>query len=208
MYGIHSFEAFVLASIMLNLIPGPDTFYILGRSLAQGRAVGIASALGISGGAACHTLAAAVGLSAVIMATPSAFMAIKLLGAGYLAYLGLKLLSSAQSNMGGQTKMAGNGFVPTFRQGLITNLLNPKVALFFLAFLPQFIDPQSGNHFLSFSLLGLTFIFTGTVWGLVLAFGASAIHGKLQQKPGILRWFNKLTGFLFVGLGVKLVLDN
>ena len=134
MSGIQNFEAFVLASIMLNLIPGPDTFYILGRSMAQGKRTGIASALGISAGAVCHTLMAAVGLSALITASPVAFTAVKWAGAAYLVYMGIKMVFTRQSGLAGNGPLTEQSFAGVFRQGLITNALNPKVALFFLAF--------------------------------------------------------------------------
>ena len=141
MFGIQHFEAFVLASILLNLVPGPDTFYILGRSLAQGRRVGIASALGISGGAVCHTLAAAVGLSAVLTASPIVFTAIKLIGAAYLVYLGIKIFYGAsrveQSDIQHHASMR-----KVFGQGLLTNALNPKVALFFICLLYTSPSPR------------------------------------------------------------------
>ncbi len=206
--GIQNFEAFVLASIMLNLIPGPDTFYILGRSMSQGRTVGIASALGISGGAIIHTLAAAVGLSAIIIASPTAFAAIKWIGAAYLIFLGIKMLFQSQSQTMASEQDAKNGFFPVFRQGVLTNALNPKVALFFLAFLPQFVDAGSESHLVSFLILGMTFVLTSTLWGLVLAFSAATISARLRANPRNMVWLNRVTGSLLVGLGVRLAVDR
>ena len=206
--GIQNFEAFVLASIMLNLIPGPDTFYILGRSMSQGRTVGIASALGISGGAIIHTLAAAVGLSAIIIASPTAFAAIKWIGAAYLIFLGIKMLFQSQSQTMASEQDAKNGFFPVFRQGVLTNALNPKVALFFLAFLPQFVDAGSESHLVSFLILGMTFVLTRTLWGLVLAFSAATISARLRANPRNMVWLNRVTGSLLVGLGVRLAVDR
>ena len=208
MSGIQNFEAFVLASIMLNLIPGPDTFYILGRSMAQGKRTGIASALGISAGAVCHTLMAAVGLSALITASPVAFTAVKWAGAAYLVYMGIKMVFTRQSGLAGNGPLTEQSFAGVFQQGLITNALNPKVALFFLAFLPQFIAPDSTSHFTSFLLLGLTFVVTSSVYGLCLATASAFISKKLRENPAYLNYLNKFTGTLLVGLGVRLALDK
>jgi threonine/homoserine/homoserine lactone efflux protein len=137
MFGIHDFGAFLAAGILLNLTPGPDTFYILGRSIAQGRRAGIASVLGISSGALIHTLAAALGLSVLLTASASAFLAVKLAGAAYLVYLGAKMFFGRKSATTLPTGFSSSSFFTVYRQGLLTNVLNPKVALFFLAFMPQ-----------------------------------------------------------------------
>lgn len=165
MFGIHDFTVFLLTGIVLNLTPGPDTFYILGRSIAQGRGAGVASALGISAGALVHTFAAALGLSAIIAASATAFLAVKLAGAAYLIFLGARMLFSRRSAAGAiPATFSTSGFLAIFRQGLVTNVLNPKVALFFLAFMPQFIAADSTNKFAAFLVLGLCFVVTGTLW--------------------------------------------
>ncbi|MGB0663653.1 MAG: LysE family translocator [Pontibacterium sp.] len=206
--GIINFAAFVVASIMLNLVPGPDTFYVLGRSMAQGRGVGMASTLGISAGAFCHTLLAAVGLSALITASPTAFMLVKWLGAAYLVFLGAKMLLSRAALKDTTKASSEQGFVFVVKQGLLTNLLNPKVALFFLAFLPQFITAQASSHFVSFMVLGLTFVATSTLWGFFLAYSSAALSRKLRENPKSLVLVNRLTGTLLVGLGIKLATDR
>lgn len=204
MFGIHHFGLFVVAGILLNLTPGPDTVYILGRSIAQGRAAGIASALGISAGSIFHTSAAALGLSAILASSAIAFGAIKLLGGAYLIFLGIKMILNRErelrlpSNFRRRTKAAA------FRQGVLTNVLNPKVGLFFLAFLPQFIDPASGVKVLAFLLLGLTFVTTGTIWCLILACFASAFSERLRTNETIGLWLSRAAGALFVFLGLRL----
>lgn len=208
MFGIQNFEAFLAASIMLNLIPGPDTFYILGRSLSQGRMTGIASALGVSGGAVCHTLAAAIGLSALINASPTAFWVVKLLGAAYLLYLGVQMIKHSKVAFHSVATGPNRQFFSVFKQGVLTNALNPKVALFFLAFLPQFIDANTGSPFFSFIILGMTFVVTSTVWGFCLAFLSSTISQKLRENPRYLEYLNKMTGTLLIGLGIRLALDK
>lgn len=204
LFGIQNFEAFLLASIALNLVPGSDTFYVLGRSLAQGRGVGIASALGVSGGALVHTLLAALGLSAVIVASPVAFFAIKMLGAAYLIFLGLKMLMHKSMAMEGVPMDSRAGGFSAFKQGLITNVMNPKVAMFFLAFLPQFISSDSQSHLLGFMILGLTFVATSTLWGAFLAWSSASMSQTLRDNPQYLKYLNRITGTLLVGLGIKL----
>lgn len=208
MLGIQSFETFLVASIILNLIPGPDTFYILGRSLAQGRSVGVASALGISGGALVHTFAAAFGLSALITASATAFMIVKLAGAAYLIYLGIKMILNSKSSPLEQTSFETTGAFSAFKQGLVTNTLNPKVAMFFLAFLPQFISEDANSPLVSFLALGATFVTTSTIWCVLLAWSAAIFSKNLREKPNYLSALNKGTGILFVGLGTKLAMDK
>ena len=141
MFGIHDFGLFLAAGFLLNLTPGPDTLYILGRSVAQGRGAGVASALGISLGSIFHTCAAALGLSAILATSALAFAAIKLLGGAYLVFLGIKMILDRRRELTLPSNFRRWTTLAAFRQGVLTNLLNPKVALFFLAFLPQFIDP-------------------------------------------------------------------
>jgi threonine/homoserine/homoserine lactone efflux protein len=151
MFGTQHFFTFLLAGIALNLTPGQDTLYIIGRSLAQGRTAGIVSALGIGSGCAIHIIASAIGLYSLLALTPVVFTAICWSGAVYLIFLGVMIWAKRKSNMP-EFKFASTseGKWAIYRQGMITNLLNPKIALFFLAFPPQFIDPVSNFGFLSF----------------------------------------------------------
>ena len=204
MFGIHNFGLFLAAGILLNLTPGPDTVYILGRSIAQGRNAGIASALGICVGSLFHTCAAAFGLSAILATSGLAFGAIKLLGGAYLIFLGTKTLLDRRQQLILPSNFRQRTSAGAFRQGVFTNVLNPKVALFFLAFLPQFIDPASGAKLLAFLLLGFTFVTTGTVWCLVLAWFASAFSERLRTNETVAQWLNRTAGALFVCLGLRL----
>ena len=204
MFGIHDFPLFLASGILLNLAPGPDTAYILGRSIAQGRTAGIASAFGISVGSIFHTCAAALGLSAFLATSAWAFSAIKLIGGGYLVFLGIKLILER-----GEQFFVPSGFRhfnsgAAFRQGILTNLLNPKVALFFLAFLPQFIDPASTAKIPAFLALGVTFVTTGTIWCMILAWFAAAFSQRLRAHREISQWLNRAIGSLFVFLGARL----
>ena len=204
MFGIHDFRFFLAAAILLNLTPGPDTVYILGRTIAQGRQAGIASALGISLGSIFHTCAAALGLSAILATSAVAFGAIKLLGGAYLIFLGIKMILDRRKQLSLPSSFRRRTTSAAFRQGILTNILNPKVALFFLAFLPQFIDPGSNAKIAAFISLGLTFVTTGTIWCLVLAWFASAFSERLRTNETISQWLNRTAGALFVFLGVRL----
>lgn len=204
MFGIHDFGLFVAAGILLNLTPGPDTAYILGRSLAQGRDAGVVSALGICAGSIFHTCAAALGLSAILAASSFAFGAIKLLGGAYLLFLGTKMLVDRGRELNLPVHFRRRTTAAAFRQGVLTNILNPKVALFFLAFLPQFIDPASHAKVLAFLALGLAFVTTGTLWCLILAWFAAAFSEQLRKNSMIRYWLNRTVGALFVFLGVRL----
>jgi RhtB (resistance to homoserine/threonine) family protein len=189
---------------LLNLTPGPDTAYILGRSIAQGREAGIASALGICVGSIFHSCAAALGLSAILATSAVAFAAIKLLGGAYLIFLGIKILLDRRRQLTLPSNFRRRTTIAAFRQGVFTNVLNPKVALFFLAFLPQFIDPTSNMKLLAFLALGFTFVSTGTIWCLILASFASALSERLRENETIGQWLNRAAGALFVFLGARL----
>ncbi len=205
MFGIHNFGLFLGAGILLNLTPGPDTAYILGRSIAQGRAAGIASAFGIATGSIFHTCVAAVGLSAILATSAFAFNAIKVGGGTYLIFLGIKLLLQDRPKLNLPAGFRSCTSSAAFRQGVLTNVLNPKVALFFLAFLPQFIDPGSSAKMPAFLTLGLTFVTTGMIWCMILAWFASALGERLRGNPTIAELLNRAVGSLFVFLGARLV---
>jgi threonine/homoserine/homoserine lactone efflux protein len=204
MFGIHDFGLFLAAGILLNLTPGLDTAYILGRTVAQGREAGIASALGICAGSVVHTCAAALGLSALLVSSATAFGFIKLLGAAYLVFLGAEMIVYRPKPFDRSLHFRRCTNAAAFRQGALTNLLNPKVALFFLAFLPQFIDPASPTKVLAFLILGLSFVTTGIVWCLVLAWFASAFSERLTTNATIGRWISGTAGALFIFLGIRL----
>lgn len=204
MFGIHDFGLFLTAGFLLNLTPGPDTLYILGRSVAQGREAGAASAFGISLGSIFHTCAAALGLSAILATSAHAFGAIKLVGGAYLVFLGTKMILDRRRELALPSQFRRRTTFAAFRQGVLTNVLNPKVALFFLAFLPQFIDPASNMKIAAFITLGLTFATTGTIWCLILAWFASTFTARLRNNETVAQWLNRTTGAFFVFLGVRL----
>ena len=205
MLGIHDFPLFVISGILLNLTPGQDTMYILGRSAAQGRSAGIMSVLGIMTGILIHTLLAALGLSVILATSSLAFAVIKFAGAAYLIWIGIGFLRTHSGDLAHSDLMpAPVDLWKVYRQGVLTNVLNPKVALFFLSFLPQFVSVQTTMVFLPFMVLGLVFLTTCGLWCLVLVYGADWLSVHFRHRTtagGILK---KLTGMLFVGLGIRL----
>ncbi|MBM5811642.1 MAG: LysE family translocator [Gammaproteobacteria bacterium] len=209
MLGIHDYWLFVAAGIVLNLTPGQDTFYILGRSIAQGARIGVASAFGIGAGALVHTALAAAGLSAILAASATAFVVVKLAGAAYLVYLGVRMMlaDTAGELAAAPGDSAASAWI-AFRDGVVTNVLNPKVALFFLALMPQFIEPASDTKVLAFVALGLTFITTGTIWCLVLALAAGRVRRLCASHPQRLTLLSRAAGALLIGLGLRLAVSR
>lgn len=205
--GIHELWLFILSGLLLNVTPGPDTAYIIGRSIQLGWRGGVAAAIGISCGCLVHVFGAAVGLSAVLMASAAAFAVIKLLGAAYLLFTGVQMLLSRSRPLAEVTAEAGETSLRrVFWQGALTCALNPKVALFFLAFLPQFVAVESPHKTLAFLALGLVFIFNGTLWCLGVAAMAARAAGRIRQSEGAMVWINRLLGGLFVYLGVRVAM--
>jgi len=207
MFGIHDLGLFVLAGMLLNITPGPDTAYIVGRSVPLGWRAGAAAALGVGCGCLIHIIAAAVGLSALLAASASAFLIVKLTGAAYLIWLGVRM-ALARPSADTRDRPATNAISlrQIFWQGALTNALNPKVALFFLAFLPQFVDAEAPHKGLAFLVLGLLFDATGTVWNLGMAiFAARAAH-RIRRSESVTVWINRALGGLFVALGIRVAL--
>jgi threonine/homoserine/homoserine lactone efflux protein len=202
--GIHHYWLFIATAVVLVITPGQDTFFILGRSLASGRAAGIAAALGITAGSLIHTSLAALGLSALLATSPQAFMVVKFAGAAYLLYIGIRALLSRTRGLPGAEVQGSDGRWSAFRQGIVSNLLNPKVALFFLALMPQFISAGSVHKVAAFLLLGLTFVTLGVVWCLVLAVAAARLRGAFLRRPSMAAVLNRIAGVMFIGLGLRL----
>ena len=195
---------FLAATLTLNVTPGPDMLYVMARSVAQGRQAGIVSALGIAGGTIVHTALVALGLSGLLLAVPIAFEIVKLAGAAYLMWLGARLLLRT----GGAATAPTVSAAPVgtiFRQGVITNVLNPKVALFFLAFLPQFVDPRRGPVAVQIVALGLLFNVSGTLVNIAVALLASRA-GQWTRRRASTTALERASGALFTGLGLRLAL--
>jgi RhtB (resistance to homoserine/threonine) family protein len=208
MLGIQHYWVFLAAGVLLNLTPGQDTLYIVGRSLAHGRRVGIASALGITTGGMIHAAAAALGLSAVLQTSATLFTTVKWIGAAYLIYLGVQMLLNARHapTVGRPIAEASAGVA--YRQGIITNLTNPKVALFFLAFLPQFVDPAVSYKVVPFLLLGMTFNATGAIWCVTLAVAASRFRSLVTPGEKAARVLSRIAGSLFIALGIRVAVGR
>jgi len=206
MAGIHDFALFVIAGLLLNVSPGPDTLYIAGRGATQGFRAGAMAVLGIFAGCFVHIFAAAIGLSALIMASAEAFLVVKLVGAAYLFYVGCTMLFSRAAAEGDVKPRLRPAPMPTvFWQGCLTNALNPKVALFFLAFIPQFISADAPHKALAFLLLGVIFNVNGVFWNLFVAWSAHRVAGGVRRGRAAL-WVNRTIGAMFIAMGVRLAL--
>jgi RhtB (resistance to homoserine/threonine) family protein len=208
MFGITHFEFFVVAVFLLNVTPGPDTAYIVGRSVAQGRGAGLISALGISAGCCVHSLACAFGLTALLAASATAFTVIKFVGAIYLIYLGVRLIfaNPAKDQVAGEARGAGapKSLRQLFLQGFWTNVLNPKVVLFFVSFFPQFVTTGSDHKALAFLTLGAVFVAMSMIWNSFVAWIAGSVTRRFSGKPSVKKWLDRGVGSAFVGLGIKL----
>jgi threonine/homoserine/homoserine lactone efflux protein len=201
MYHLSTFLAFAVATLLLNLTPGPDMMYVLARSIGQGRRAGILSALGIAAGCLVHTLAASLGLAALLHSVPWTFRFIRWAGSAYLIFLGIRLLIRRASGDSVSTLPADSG-AAIFRQGVLTNVFNPKVALFFLAFLPQFVDSTRGNIGLQMAFLGLYFVFSGTVVTLTVA-ALAGVAGNALRRTRVRATVERASGAVFVAMGVR-----
>ena len=205
MFGIIGYGSFVLSSIMLNLTPGSDTIYVLTRAAIGGRRKGIISALGISTGILIHTILVALGLSVILEKSVLAFNIVKIAGAAYLIFLGIKAIISRKSLFSADDAKGDISGFAVYRQGVLTNVLNPKTALFFLALLPQFVSADNAYGALPFLLLGLTFFTTSTIWSVFLAFIASYANRFLLKNEKVHGIAGKITGVIYILLGVNVL---
>lgn len=198
-----SLIVFMTATLALNLMPGPDMLYVIARSVGQGQKAGVVSALGIGAGCLAHTFAAAFGLSALLMSSAVAYDLVKYAGAVYLIYLGVRALMS-KSQLQQQTELERTNLSRNFYQGLATNVLNPKVALFFLAFLPQFAKAENGSIAWQIIFLGLLFNLSGTLVNIVVALLGGRIGEVFKRRPAFAQAQPWLTGGVFIALGMRL----
>jgi threonine/homoserine/homoserine lactone efflux protein len=212
---------FAAAALSLNLTPGPDMLYVMARSLGQGPRAGIVSALGLSVGYGVHTLLAASGLAALLISAPAAFNAVKVAGALYLAFLGIQALrrsfqpeptaletlpTSGEADAPPPT--VRKGWRELFRQGALTSTLNPSIAIFFLAFLPQFVEPARGTVALQIVALGLVFVTTATTTHTTIALLTGTAGNWLRRRPGTGRWQARLSGAVLLLLGLRVLLSG
>ena len=208
MFDIDNFYLFLTVSILINLSPGPDMIYTAARSLSQGTRAGIFSALGIFAGCLFHTTAAVFGLSKIIEESVLLFSIIKYAGAAYLIYLGIRSFLSRKKTKNEIESLPTLTSRKIFFQGMMTNILNPKVAIFFLSFLPQFIDPQSNHLKEQIAFLGLWFDVQGTIILIIVACGVGAFKNILQKNTAMWNWQEKITGLILFGLGVKMLFSK
>jgi threonine/homoserine/homoserine lactone efflux protein len=204
MFGINNYGLFVISGIILNITPGPDTFYVLGRSISGGKRAGVLSVLGIENATLIHTLVVAFGLAVLLAKSALAFNVLKYLGAAYLVYLGCRMVfAKPEKELIKERVPEKKGKI--YLQGFLTNLFNPKVILFFLAFLPQFVSTHNSYGVLPFMILGLTFICTGTIWLLIITVSSAYVTRKIRSNLKLANILNKTTGVLFIVLGVNLL---
>lgn len=200
-------SAFLAAAVLITLAPGPDNLMVLSLSLARGRREGAAFGLGCAAGCLSHTALAALGVSALIAASPWAFLALKIAGGLYLIWLGVQILRHSGASPTAP-KAAQGDTRALFLRGLLANAVNPKVILFFLAFLPQFVMPARGDAALQIVVLGLIFTVQAGLLFATLALFAGRLGRSLARHPAVERWLNRLAGITFIGLGARLVLGR
>ncbi len=204
------FLGFLLAALLVTLAPGPDNLSVLGLGMSRGRRAGMAFGLGCALGCFTHTLWASLGISAVLAASETAFTVLKLAGAAYLCWLGWQALKSPGAKFQVDEKAVADPtpFAVYLRRGFVANAINPKVALFFLAFLPQFVPAGSAHAALQSAVLGLTFAVQTTLIFGVLGWFAGLIGGWLQRRANFGRRLDQATGVLFIGLGLRLAVES
>ena len=199
---------FIVAGWLLNLTPGPDVLYIVSNSLRGGVRAGMVAALGIFAGCFVHVAIATVGLGALLAASAMAFTVVKFVGAAYLLWMGVRLLRASTPGWTPEAAPAEPDLRRVFRRGFLTNVLNPKVALFFLAFLPQFIAPDASHKTLAFLALGMLFSFNALPVTLGYAWLAAWAANRVQLVRRAMHWLDRAAGVLFIGFGLKLALTD
>lgn len=205
MLTLDQFLAFLAAAVLLTLSPGPDNMMVLSIGIAKGRLRGIAFGLGCAFGCLSHTLLAVVGVSALIAASPVAFTALKVCGGLYLAWMGWHAIRSRGGARVNRAEGVPESARTLFFKGMLANAINPKVALFFLSFLPQFVAAGRGDANLQIALLGLTFTLQAAVLFGLLGFFSGAIGAWLGRRPKAGMWLDRIAGAVFIGLGLRLI---
>ena len=210
MAGTQHLWLFVVSGLLLNVTPGPDSLFIMARSATQGWRAGFVACWGIGSGVFVHVFAAALGLSALMATSATAFTVVKVIGAAYLVWIGIGMLRQRSGAAAAVADAAPRviAYRDIFRQGFLTNVLNPKVALFFLAFVPQFIAPDAHSKPLSFIVLGVIFDINGMLWCHSLALFTAFASRRLNVGATVGRWSNRTMGAVFVALGAKLALAS
>jgi threonine/homoserine/homoserine lactone efflux protein len=206
---LHTYLLFIAASIVLAIVPGPDMIYMLSRCIAQGRRAGVMAAIGFNLGGYVHLTAAVLGLSAILAASSVAFTAVRWVGAAYLIYLGIRAILGRSGPL-----VLERGGTPTrndrtiLRQAFLSDILNPKVAMFFLALIPQFVTPNSSHPTLQILLLGVTTNITNLPINLLIVYGSASVTGALRRNSQVSGWLQKAMGAMFVALGLRLAAER
>jgi len=212
MFDAHRFLLFLVAAVVLAVTPGPGIFYVLARTLAGGRREGFQSSFGTFWGGLFHVFAAAVGVSAILAASAVAFHAVKYAGAAYLVLLGIKMIRSRDAEFPTETSApkgsASRPAAAAFKQGVLTEALNPKTALFFLSFIPQFIAPERGHIFFQFAVLGILSVTLNTAADLAVVSLAAPLERKLKSSARFRRGQRTASGLGMIGLGAYLALSE
>jgi threonine/homoserine/homoserine lactone efflux protein len=201
---------YIAAALVLAVTPGPGIFYVAARTLAGGRAEGVASSFGTGLGGMAHVLAGSLGVSAIVLTSAELFTALKLIGAAYLIWLGLRTLQAARrdasTGLNGGPPAPPVGPLRAFREGVLVEALNPKTAAFFLAFVPQFVDPAEGHVALQFVVLGFVSVVLNTLADIVVAFAAGGIRAGAAARPALIRRLREASGAAMIALGIGLAL--
>jgi threonine/homoserine/homoserine lactone efflux protein len=208
MFDIANIGLFLTTSVLLIVTPGPDMMYVIARGVGQGRRAGLLSALGVCTGLLVHVFAAALGLSALLQASAVAYTAVKLIGSAYLIYLGVRTLLARTHPVGAAQPAHPAPRMKLYFQGVLSNVLNPKVALFFVAFLPQFVPASSASAFGPMLLLGLAFTALGVIWLIGLGLLSGAVGRWLNEHRAASRVMHCLSGTALIGLGLRLALGR
>ena len=201
--------AFFFAAVLITATPGPDNLMVLGMGISRGRRQGIAFGLGCALGCLSHTLWAVLGVSALVAASPWAFTVLKWMGGGYLVWLGVNALRHAgKGSIGAMSHAANDSVRALFFKGMVANAINPKVVLFFLSFLPQFVVAEQGHVGWQLGVLGLLFTLQAGLLFAALAYFAAAIGAWLSRRPEAGMWLDRIAGMVFIGLGLRIVIGQ
>lgn len=198
---------FILSALALNLTPGPDMLFTTASGLKQGPRAGVVAALGISAGSLVHVLLAIIGVTAIFKTSELAFDALRFAGAGYLLWIGIRSFSARGGDLS-RPHVKSADMVIVFRRGMLTNIFNPKVALFFIAFLPQFVSIDAGSIALQILILGLLFNLTGLLCNGGVGLFSGGAGRLLLQRPGTAKWVSRISGTIFIGLAIRLALTE
>jgi threonine/homoserine/homoserine lactone efflux protein len=202
------FFGFLLAAILLTASPGPDNLMVLGLGMSKGRKQGMVFGLGCALGCLSHTFLAVIGVSAIIAASPTAFTALRIGGGLYLVWLGIGALRSTGGQSAASAQAPAQSLTNLFMKGLLANAINPKVVLFFLSLLPQFVIAANGNVPGQMLALGVTFTVQAAILFGLLGYFAGAVGAWLERKPGAGKWLDRAAGAVFIALGVKLIVSR